>query len=198
MKRRRRLLGKRDNTLTVKLYQGPYTSITNTFPVYLIKNGLTIQTNTETGYIRTFRKVPDGTYTLQSSNNKDTITTTVTVKGDTVYEWTFDPYFDIYGIVYLDNVAFPNCTVTVTSGSSSSTFITDSSGEWHSSLKCKKGDTVTVNIDAITASDYNVNSYTETFEITTGNSFDYPLVTYLEKVYKRDVTIYVTKNGDTY
>ena len=86
MKRRRRLLGKRDSTLTVKLYQGPYTSINNKFPVYLIKNGLTIQTNTETGYIRTFKKVPDGTYTLQSSNNKDTITTTVTVKGDTVYE----------------------------------------------------------------------------------------------------------------
>ena len=198
MKRRRRLLGKKNNTLTVKLYQGPYESINNKFPVYLIKNGLTIQTNTETGYIRTFKKVPDGTYTLQSSNNKDTITTTVTVKGDTVYEWTFEPYFDIYGIVYLNDVAFSNCTVTVTSGSSSSTFITDSSGEWHSSLKCKKGDTVTVNIDAITASDYNVNSYTETFEITTGNSFDYPLVTYLEKVYKRDVTIYVTKNGDTY
>lgn len=198
MKRRRILLGKKDSTLTVKLYQGPYTSTTNTFPVYLIKNGLTIQTNTETGYIRTFKKVSDGTYTLQSSNNKDTITTTVTVKGDTVYEWTFDPYFDIYGIVYLDNVAFSNCTVRVTSGSSSSTFITDSSGEWHSSLKCKKGDTVTVSIDAITASDYNVNSYTETFEITTGNSFDYPLVTYLDKVYKRDVTIHVTKNGDTY
>lgn len=198
MKRRRRLLGKRDNTLTVKLYQGPYTSITNAFPVYLIKDGLTIQTNTETGYIRTFEKVPNGTYTLQSSNNKDTITTTVTVKGDTVYEWTFEPYFNIYGIVYLDNVAFPNCTVRVTSGSSSSTFITDSSGEWHSSLKCKKGDTVTVNIAAITASDYNVNSYTETFEITTGNSFDYPLVTHLNKVYKRDVTIHVTKNSDTY
>ena len=32
MKRRRRLLGKKDSTLTVELYQGPCKSINNKFP----------------------------------------------------------------------------------------------------------------------------------------------------------------------
>lgn len=87
MKRRRLLFGgKTKGTLTVTLRQDGVLSTYNEFPVYLIKDGSTIQTNTDSGYSRVFRDVPNGTYTLQTSNNKENITKSITVKGDTSIE----------------------------------------------------------------------------------------------------------------